>query len=800
MYDLQTLWPGWQIEELIGQGAYGKVYRIRREEFGSTYYAALKIIEIPADESEVRSLMTMGMDGLSIRDYFEGTAKNIANEIRIMESLKSAPNIVHVEEHHLEEHKDSIGWTILIRMELLESLRKYQERKGVQDLKETLKIGKDICRALMCCEEKHIIHRDVKPDNIFRNEFGDYKLGDFGIARQMEHTKSAYSQKGTSSYMAPEINRGDRYDSTVDIYSLGIMLYQMLNRFRLPFVPTDTNRITPQMLEDAQWRRLSGEIPPAPADAPPALASIILKACHPEPARRYRSAGQLLEALQAYENGKIAASQDSEPMKEVPWGTVTVPDAFVSKDAEMPDTFSNHQAEPREQTAPAETAAPHASVLPTDTAAVKETPKKKTGLLIAGVLSVFLIAAVFFIVRGLGGKAGAETSRSSSDTSAASGAETADETGADPEAEAAEKLAHWNTFAEDEFAQAEAFLDGEGYYFRTETLESVANRLAGLGVRFLDENREFQDTVCITEENGSRWVRVGVDNCSQVFAVEDRLSDGTRSVFYTMYSGTITLPEAEPAPTLEYLAEIIWNTVPEAEAIEYHIGSYLADGMMEEPFKATWEENNGVFLSYTVPDGQKQGMVFLDNKTMSIELDWTMEQNARSLMLRMNDIDFDALESVAPEQTGRKDRFRNVRLWRSVSPGDPIFLDDQLVYDLDTGEYWEYKSGFAWSIHRVLTARGIETGSSSMEDVLDAYGYDEETRHDRRGKVEKDSPLCRYLVETAQKQEIAENLYGHTFIEYPFIDENGTFTGIYFVFDENDTVIFLAYSKNNPAF
>ena len=321
MIDIASVWPGWEIEELIGQGAYGKVYRIRKEELGEKYYAALKVIRIPADEAEVKTLLSMGYDNLSIRDYFEDTVKKISNEIRTMSDLKSAPNIVHVEEHKLIEHTGSLGWTILIRMELLTSLPDYIRTGGAPDVKQTVRIGKDICAALECCEQKKIIHRDVKPDNIFCTEFGTYKLGDFGIARQMESTKSAYSQKGTTAYMAPEVNRGEKYDSTVDIYSLGIMLYQFLNRQKPPFIPVDSPRITPQMLEEGQWKRLSGQIPPAPVDAPPALAKIILKACHPEPGRRFRSAKQFREALTAFEEGKNPIPDESTDYRAGAYGT-----------------------------------------------------------------------------------------------------------------------------------------------------------------------------------------------------------------------------------------------------------------------------------------------------------------------------------------------------------------------------------------------------------------------------------------------------------------------------------------------
>ena len=303
MIDISRAMPGWTVEELIGKGSYGTVYRIRKEEMGYTYYSALKVIELPSDIKEVYNLQAMGMNDDSIKGYYERTAREIAGEIQIMESLKSAGNIVHVEEHALVPKTDGVGWTILIRMELLESVQKYQQRVGNPDYYETIKIGKDICSALQCCEEKGIIHRDIKPDNLFRNEFGMYKLGDFGIARQMQNTLAAYSQKGTIGFLAPEVYKGGYYDNTVDIYSLGLMLYLYMNRQRPPFVDYEINNLTASTIDEAHWRRLSGELPPPPVDAPQQLSEVILKAIQPDPRYRYRTAAEFKAALEDCENG-----------------------------------------------------------------------------------------------------------------------------------------------------------------------------------------------------------------------------------------------------------------------------------------------------------------------------------------------------------------------------------------------------------------------------------------------------------------------------------------------------------------
>jgi len=139
--------------------------------------------------------------------------QDIEKEIGIMEQLKGAPNIIVIEDHAiLYDEKDE--YTILIRMELLENLHSYINRKGVLSQKEIIKLGIDICRALTYCEKRNIIHRDIKEDNLFYSPIGDFKLGDFGVSRQLEKAlyTSGMTQIGTSAYIAPEIYWGDKYD------------------------------------------------------------------------------------------------------------------------------------------------------------------------------------------------------------------------------------------------------------------------------------------------------------------------------------------------------------------------------------------------------------------------------------------------------------------------------------------------------------------------------------------------------------------------------------------------------------
>ncbi len=290
-------WPGWTVIQKLGSGSFGEVYEICKDEDPS-FRAALKIIRIPKDQSELDSVYREGLDKKSVTKYFRSMVDDVTAEFALMEKLKGITNIVSYLDHQIIEHKDSIGWDILIRMELLTPLIQY-ERNHLLTENDVITLGKDISKALEVCQRYNIIHRDIKPENIFVNEFGDFKLGDFGIARHMEKSRGTMSAKGTYTYMAPEVYRGDRYSANVDVYSLGIMLYRCLNGNRIPFLPTPPNPITYQDRQNALERRLGGEQIPEPIHGSEELKRIVMKAINFDPSQRYQSAAELRKDLEA---------------------------------------------------------------------------------------------------------------------------------------------------------------------------------------------------------------------------------------------------------------------------------------------------------------------------------------------------------------------------------------------------------------------------------------------------------------------------------------------------------------------
>ena len=317
----EPIFGAWKITRLIGEGSFGKVFEMEREDFGVTYKAALKAITVPANENEVREVMAEGMDEASVRDYFGTFVQDLVKEFALMSKLKGNSNVVSYENHQVIPHKGGIGWDILIQMELLTPLNEYI-RKHTVTRQDVIRLGIDLCKALELCQKYNIIHRDVKPENIFISDAGDYKLGDFGIARTVEKTTSGLSKKGTYTYMAPEVYKGEAYGSTVDIYSLGIVLYRLLNGNRTPFLPAAPAPITHADRENALVKRLSGAVLPPPSHAEGRLSEIVLKACAYDPKERYSSPMQMRHELEAIlysrEEGKyIYPEGDDVPQDSV---------------------------------------------------------------------------------------------------------------------------------------------------------------------------------------------------------------------------------------------------------------------------------------------------------------------------------------------------------------------------------------------------------------------------------------------------------------------------------------------------
>lgn len=335
MDKIQEQWPEWQTVELVGEGTFGSVYKAKKEVYGNISYAAIKVIEIPKEPREIRDLQQSDMDESSIKAFYEDMIHNLMSEIQIMESMKSANGIVGIEDYKVVQ-REPLKWEVFIRMEFLEDLQTYLDRHPMTGC-EVVQLGMDLCESLKNCEIAGIVHRDVKIDNVFVNRFGSFKLGDFGIAKQLGKTRAAMSQKGTNMYMAPEIFRGEPYDARVDIYSLGILLYRLLNKGRFPFMPLWPNPIKYSDDQKATFQRISGKSIPAIPDIPTGLSEIVCRACAYDKENRYQKAEDLAKDLEKYIN--------SEELTEIVTKGNTLKEMETPSDSDITEASENKETD-----------------------------------------------------------------------------------------------------------------------------------------------------------------------------------------------------------------------------------------------------------------------------------------------------------------------------------------------------------------------------------------------------------------------------------------------------------------------
>ena len=193
---------------------------------------------------------------------------------------------------------------------------------------------------------------------------GEFKLGDFGIAKVSERTGTG-TMTGTMGYMAPEVANRQHYGPQADIYSLGMVLYWMMNRRTLPFLPYPPAIPSAIQRQEAANRRLAGEAFPPPAHGSAELKAIVMKACAYSPAERYQSVQELQQALAACADRPLARPQD--------------PDATIS-DTKIPDEPTQYSTVRTARSTPVKAELPRPAAPSKEERTKKENPAPKKKL------------------------------------------------------------------------------------------------------------------------------------------------------------------------------------------------------------------------------------------------------------------------------------------------------------------------------------------------------------------------------------------------------------------------------------
>ena len=273
------LWGGWQLGARIYRSSNCVVYLLHQDRLDTPAESVVKVVTLLGSGPELAEQRSRALE-----------------EVHAMEQLRSCGNTVTLLDaalYPLEDGGALCGYDLLLRMERLTCLSDLLREGEVLPPEEVRCLAEDLGRALADAHRIGIIHRDIKPANIYRTAQGTYQLGDFSVARQTRR-QLLETMTGTMAYMAPEVARGDTYDGRADLYSLGVVLYQLLNGNHLPMTG-DASTLAQR--ESAVRRRWDGcRLPPPPA-GDHRLIQIVLRCCQSRPAKRYPSAEAFLDAL-----------------------------------------------------------------------------------------------------------------------------------------------------------------------------------------------------------------------------------------------------------------------------------------------------------------------------------------------------------------------------------------------------------------------------------------------------------------------------------------------------------------------
>ncbi len=257
----------YRILNILGRGGMGVIYKAVQEPLNRT--VALKVL--------------MPMDG-----NHEESSKRFEIEARAI-SLLQHQNIVSIFEYGEEFDHPFFAMQFVDGVDL----GKRVAEKKVMSYLEIIDIAKQICRGLRYAHEKNVVHRDIKPQNVLIDKNGCTLLSDFGIAKVFQYSGITVTGMavGTPEYMSPEQAEGRSLDVQTDIYSLGIVMYEMVTK-RPPFVGDNPVAIAYKQVHELP-------IPPSVKrkDMPKRLELIILKALKKDKKDRYRSVEEMLDHL-----------------------------------------------------------------------------------------------------------------------------------------------------------------------------------------------------------------------------------------------------------------------------------------------------------------------------------------------------------------------------------------------------------------------------------------------------------------------------------------------------------------------
>jgi serine/threonine protein kinase len=308
----------YELLEEIGRGAMGVVYRSRDPLIGRTV-----------------AVKTLRLDDVRQREDDPEALERFQNEIRAAGRL-THPNIVVIHDAGV----DAEGGLFYITMEFVQgrSLAKMIEERQAFPIPRVLRIMEQACRALDYAHHAHIVHRDIKPANILMGELDTVKITDFGTAKILERGGTQSGQiVGTPSYMSPEQVKGRPVDGRADVFALAVILYELLTGER-PFPGKNVTTVIYKIVHEEPLAPIQLD-----SSIHPGLNAVILRGLAKDPADRYASCGDFLNALRTYREAPVSTAQTLiRRVSVLPQTRSTIAGQMVSSPREAPPVPDSH--------------------------------------------------------------------------------------------------------------------------------------------------------------------------------------------------------------------------------------------------------------------------------------------------------------------------------------------------------------------------------------------------------------------------------------------------------------------------
>ena len=281
----------------------------------------VKIISVPASQTKLDALLLTGAypDKDAALAYFKDVADGIADEKKILDNLAQLEGFVSFDDCQIVPMDDGTGYDVYLLSEYRLTLERQNAKQPMTQL-AAINLGLDMCAAMSACRRSGYMCVDLKPSNIYVVADKEYRIGDLGFVRLNSLKYESLPDKYRSCYTAPELEDAFAYlNDTMDIYSMGIIMYQVFNGGVLPF----------------SGNQAPSEVFDAPAYADEEMAQIILKACAPVPEDRWQDPVQMGQAIVSYmqKNGVNETPLTAEffgeqdvPSKECEISAAEVPD------------------------------------------------------------------------------------------------------------------------------------------------------------------------------------------------------------------------------------------------------------------------------------------------------------------------------------------------------------------------------------------------------------------------------------------------------------------------------------------